>query len=213
MPASFGLAFLAGLLSVLSPCVLPLLPLVLGTAASEHRLGPAALAAGLALSFVTIGLFVATIGFAVGLDTALFRTVAAVLLVGLGGVLLVPAAQERFATAAGPAVNVVICAACAAGLALGGFFPNANPLSNPYVSEVKSFRDDKLNGLLEGIASETDPEKRLALAEDVQRYVVDQAYAIPIFEEPQVYGAAPYVKGLAFEAVGRPSFYGVWLDK
>ncbi|WP_425285182.1 TIGR04028 family ABC transporter substrate-binding protein [Aureimonas jatrophae] len=79
--------------------------------------------------------------------------------------------------------------------------------------KVKSFRDDKLNGLLEGIAAETDPEKRLALAGDVQRYVVDEAYAIPIFEEPQVYGSAPYVKGLAFEAVGRPSFYGVWLDK
>ena len=51
MVTSFGLAFLAGILSVLSPCVLPLLPLVLGAAASEHRLGPAALAAGLALLF------------------------------------------------------------------------------------------------------------------------------------------------------------------
>ena len=38
---TLGLAFLAGCLSVLSPCVLPLLPIVLGTAASEHRLGPA----------------------------------------------------------------------------------------------------------------------------------------------------------------------------
>jgi len=39
---TFGLAFLAGLLSVLSPCVLPLLPIVLGAAASGHRMGPAA---------------------------------------------------------------------------------------------------------------------------------------------------------------------------
>ena len=38
--ATAGLAFLAGLLSVLSPCVLPLVPIVLGSAASEHRLGP-----------------------------------------------------------------------------------------------------------------------------------------------------------------------------
>ena len=45
---TLGLAFVAGTLSVLSPCVLPLLPIVLGTAASEHRMGPAALAAGLA---------------------------------------------------------------------------------------------------------------------------------------------------------------------
>ena len=38
--ATLGLALLAGVLSVLSPCVLPLLPIVLGTAASAHRLGP-----------------------------------------------------------------------------------------------------------------------------------------------------------------------------
>ncbi|MDI6474501.1 hypothetical protein, partial [Cronobacter turicensis] len=25
--------------------------------------------------------------------------------------------------------------------------------------------------------------------------------------------AAPWVKNLAFEAVGRPSFYGAWLEK
>ncbi len=102
---SLGLAFVAGILSVLSPCVLPLLPLVLGAAASEHRLGPAALAAGLALSFVVIGLFVATIGFSVGLDTDVFRTVAAILLVLLGLVLMVPAAQTRLAVAAGPVSN------------------------------------------------------------------------------------------------------------
>jgi cytochrome c biogenesis protein CcdA len=99
---ALGLAFLAGTLSVLSPCVLPLVPIVLGTAASEHKLGPLALAAGLALSFTIIGLFVATIGFAVGLDTDLFRTVSAVLLIGVGVILLVPRLQEQFALAAGP---------------------------------------------------------------------------------------------------------------
>ncbi len=102
MVATLGLAFLAGLLSVLSPCVLPLLPLVLGAAASEHRLGPAALAGGLALSFVAIGLFVATIGFAIGLDAGVFRVAAAILLVLVGLVLMVPVAQTRLAAAAGP---------------------------------------------------------------------------------------------------------------
>ncbi|WP_375466049.1 cytochrome c biogenesis CcdA family protein [uncultured Methylobacterium sp.] len=105
MTASLGLAFLAGLLSTLSPCVLPLLPLVLGAAASEHRYGPAALAAGLALAFVAIGLFVATIGFGLGLDGDLFRRVAAILLVLVGIVLVVPVAQTRLAVAAGPLAN------------------------------------------------------------------------------------------------------------
>jgi cytochrome c-type biogenesis protein len=102
MAIHLGLAGLAGLLSVLSPCVLPLLPLVLGAAATAHRLGPLALAAGLAFSFVAVGLFVATIGFAIGLDGDLFRKIAAALLLALGLVLIVPAAQTRLATAGGP---------------------------------------------------------------------------------------------------------------
>jgi cytochrome c biogenesis protein CcdA len=100
-----GLAFLAGLLSTLSPCVLPLLPIVLGTAVSQHRFGPAALAAGLALSFVAIGLFVATIGFSIGLDGGVFRIAAAILLMSIGMVLLLPALQARVAAAAGPVSN------------------------------------------------------------------------------------------------------------
>ena len=77
--------------------------------------------------------------------------------------------------------------------------------------KVKSFVDDKLNGLLEQLSSEPDRAKRLQLAGDVQNYVIDQAYAIPIFEEPQAFAGAPYVQGVGFEAVGRPSFYSTWL--
>ena len=103
--ATLALAFLAGILSTLSPCVLPLLPIVLGAAAAEHRLGPAALALGLALSFVVIGLFVATIGFSIGIDADFFRAVAAALLIGIGAVLLLPGLQQRVAAAAGPLSN------------------------------------------------------------------------------------------------------------
>jgi cytochrome c biogenesis protein CcdA len=100
--SSVALAFLAGVLSTLSPCVLPLLPIVLGTAVSEHRAGSVALAAGLALSFVIVGLFVATIGFSIGLDAGVFRVAAAVLLMAIGFILLVPRFQAQFALAAGP---------------------------------------------------------------------------------------------------------------
>jgi cytochrome c-type biogenesis protein len=97
-----GLALLAGLLSTLSPCVLPLVPIVIGAALGEHRFGPMALAAGLALSFVTIGLFVATIGFAAGLDQELFRSIGAILLILIGGALMLPRLQLRLAAAMGP---------------------------------------------------------------------------------------------------------------
>ncbi|MBI3434612.1 MAG: sulfite exporter TauE/SafE family protein [Proteobacteria bacterium] len=103
--ASLGLALLAGLLSTLSPCVLPLLPIVLGAAVGEHRFGPAALAAGLALAYVAVGLLVATIGFSLGLDFDTFRYVAAAMLVAIGLVLMLPPLQARFALAAAPVGN------------------------------------------------------------------------------------------------------------
>jgi cytochrome c biogenesis protein CcdA len=99
---SIALAFLAGVLSDLSPCVLPLLPIVLGAAASEHRMGPVALASGVALSFVCIGLFVATVGFSIGLDGDVFRSVTAILMIAVGAVLAVPQWQVRLAVAGGP---------------------------------------------------------------------------------------------------------------
>jgi len=111
---AFGLALLAGVLTTLSPCVLPLVPVVVGAAAAEHRYGPAALAVGLALSFVTIGLFVATIGFSIGLDGGAFRMTAAVLMVAIGIVLVAPSLQTRLAIAGGPAADW-------AGQRFGGF--------------------------------------------------------------------------------------------
>lgn len=76
-------------------------------------------------------------------------------------------------------------------------------------NKVQAFVDDKLNGLMEAIAAETDKAKRLALVAEIQAYLLDQAYVIPIFEEPQAFAASPKVKDFAFEAVGRPSFYAV----
>lgn len=98
-------ALIAGVLSTLSPCVLPLLPMVLGTAVSKHRHGPVALAGGLALSFVAIGMFVALIGFSIGLDLTVFRTAAGLLMIAVGAVLALPRLQMQFATAAGPVGN------------------------------------------------------------------------------------------------------------
>jgi cytochrome c biogenesis protein CcdA len=98
---SIAFGFAAGVLSTLSPCVLPLLPLVLGPAASVHRLGLPALALGLVTSFVGIGLFVATIGFSIGLDGDVFRRISAVMLAAMGIVLLSSPLQDHLALAAG----------------------------------------------------------------------------------------------------------------
>ena len=140
MLATLGLALLAGVLSTLSPCVLPLLPIVLGAAASEHRLGPAALAAGLAISFTAIGLFVATIGFAAGLDTGFFRMVAAILLIGVGVVLLVPRLQEQFALAAALALTAFIL--LATGLILDTVNRRSNEILRLITDQVVRYKSE-----------------------------------------------------------------------
>jgi hypothetical protein len=85
---TLGLSFIAGALSTLSPCVLPILPIVIAGAAAQGRLAIVWLAGGLALSFTAIGLFVATVGFAAGLDADLFRAFGALAMLGIGIVAL-----------------------------------------------------------------------------------------------------------------------------
>jgi cytochrome c biogenesis protein CcdA len=97
-----ALAFVAGLLSILSPCVLPLVPIVLGAAVTAHPLGAFALAAGLAVSFTGLGLSLALVGFGLGIDAGMFRLVAAVVMIVLGAVLVVPSWQAQLAAAGGP---------------------------------------------------------------------------------------------------------------
>jgi len=96
---ALALAFAAGILSILSPCVLPLVPIVLGAAVTAHPLGAVALAAGLALSFTALGLLLALVGFGLGIDAGMFRFAAAAIMVVLGAILLVPSWQARLAGA------------------------------------------------------------------------------------------------------------------
>lgn len=100
-----GLAFIAGVLTILSPCVLPLLPMILASATAEHRYAPAARALGVGLSFAFFGGLLAWAGFAAGLHGAVFQTIAAVVLVANGVVLMAPRLQTRFTMAAGPFGN------------------------------------------------------------------------------------------------------------
>ena len=93
----YGLSVIAGILSTLSPCVLPLIPILVGTALAAHRYGPVALASGLALSYALAGVFLATIGLAIGLDQVVFRNIAAGLSIVFGLVLISEQLQASFA--------------------------------------------------------------------------------------------------------------------
>ena len=96
---SYGFGLLAGLLSTLSPCVLPILPILLGSATAAHPRAPLALAGGLALSYAVIGTLIASLGASIGLDATIFRNVGAVILGVLGLVLMSTSLQQRFARA------------------------------------------------------------------------------------------------------------------
>jgi cytochrome c-type biogenesis protein len=96
---TYSLGYLAGILSTLSPCVLPLVPILISTAISAHRFGAYALAAGLTISFTVVGMLIGTLGASLGIDQAVFRNIAAVILIAFGIVLLSTQLQERFATA------------------------------------------------------------------------------------------------------------------
>ncbi|HUN90463.1 MAG TPA: cytochrome c biogenesis CcdA family protein [Burkholderiaceae bacterium] len=102
--ASYALGLLAGVLSTLSPCVLPLVPILLASAGAAHRLGPLALAAGLAVSFAALGTAIASAGSALGFGQDTLRLAGAAIL-ALVGLLLLSAGMQRRLAAASAKLN------------------------------------------------------------------------------------------------------------
>ena len=92
-------AYLAGALTLINPCVLPVVPIVLASALQAHRLGPVALAAGMGISFVALGLTIAAVGQALGLSDQTLARAGAIAMIGFGAVLLVPRLNAGFAMA------------------------------------------------------------------------------------------------------------------
>lgn len=99
------LGLLAGALTTLSPCVLPILPIVLLGAMDRHRLGPAALAAGMVTTFTGLGILLSGAGWTLDLPGDAVRIGAAGLMVLFGVVLLSTVLQHRFAALATPVTD------------------------------------------------------------------------------------------------------------
>lgn len=95
----FLLAYGAGLLTLINPCVLPVLPIVLVSALNASKAGPLALAAGMSVSFVTFGVLVTAFGASIGLNQDMLAKIGAVMMVLFGIVIIVPAFSHRFETA------------------------------------------------------------------------------------------------------------------
>lgn len=117
-----ALSLVAGVLAALSPCVLPLLPIVVGSAARGHRAGPLALAAGLVVAFTVVGVAVIGAGAAIGLDDAVVRRGSSVLLMILGLVLLSGSLHARVGSLFAPLADRAARLSLRAGDGLGGQF-------------------------------------------------------------------------------------------
>ena len=102
---AIGLAFLAGLLTIFNPCVLPLAPVVVAGAAARDPRGPFALAAGLALTFGIVGGLIASAGTELG-DNAIVRTVSALVLIALGLAIALPVVSHASERLLAPVVGL-----------------------------------------------------------------------------------------------------------
>ncbi|MFE1666119.1 TIGR04028 family ABC transporter substrate-binding protein [Microbacterium sp. P02] len=89
---------------------------------------------------------------------------------------------------------------------------NRNTLLNRDAAD-SSVADPELDTLLADIASVPTTDEREAASKAAQEYLAENAYILPIFEEPQVFGLSGGVQGFSTESVGRPSFYSTWLQK
>src|SRR5262245_61110836 len=83
-------AFAAGLITAVSPCVLPVLPIVLAGGVSERTRRPFAIIAGLAVSFFLSILFATWVLDKLGLPKDLLRNISIALLFLIAVVLVVP---------------------------------------------------------------------------------------------------------------------------
>jgi cytochrome c biogenesis protein CcdA len=158
-----ALSLAAGALTTLSPCVFPLLPVILGGAVQRHRAAPVAMGVGMALTFTVIGLLVGGLGGAVALAADDVRRVGAWLLIVFGVVMLVPVLERRFSALMTPLASSANAAsarldgeALVSAFALGGLLglvwsPCAGPLLGSTLALVATAGGAARGALLLGL--------------------------------------------------------------
>lgn len=80
-------------------------------------------------------------------------------------------------TAAGPGVNVVICLACAIGMAGAGYLPSLNPLKNPYTAEVYNYQEKRVETSRYGTAAGQFEAVKKSLPQDMQKSITPEMQA------------------------------------
>lgn len=161
--SSLSISLLAGGLTTLSPCVFPLIPLVVGSAVQANRLAPLFMGFGMVLSFTLVGVLLGTIGASIGIDGDLIRQAGGWLLVVFGFVLLIPQLDQAFAglmtpvaTGAGALSARLNSGSVAGSLCLGALLglvwsPCSGPLLAAALSLVAAEGGAASGGLILGV--------------------------------------------------------------
>ncbi|MGA2611950.1 MAG: cytochrome c biogenesis protein DipZ [Spirochaetia bacterium] len=89
-------AFVSGVITILSPCILPVLPIVLSGSVGGGKARPFGVLAGFVVSFTVFTLTLSAIVRALGIPADALRVVAVVLIALFGIVMLVPKLREGF---------------------------------------------------------------------------------------------------------------------
>ncbi len=152
-----GFSLAAGSLTTLSPCVFPILPLVIGGAMQANRLAPVAMGVGMAASFALIGMALGLLGPALGIDGDSVRIAGAAMLVAFGIVMLVPFLNDRFtrlltplASSAGQASSRLNPESLLGALLLGGVLGLVwSPCSGPLLASALTLVASE-GGVLQG---------------------------------------------------------------
>ncbi len=91
-------SFLAGVLTVLAPCVLTLLPVILGgTLGSKDRLRPLVIIASLAISMIVFSLLLKGSTLFIGIPDQFWKNISGGILLAFGFVIVVPSIWEKAA--------------------------------------------------------------------------------------------------------------------
>jgi len=132
----FALAFLSGIASVLSPCVLPVLPIVAAGSERDHRLRPILISIGLAISFMIMGVLTSLAGARLAGQMRTIEIISGLLVAIMGALLLLGIdAFKRlsFLQQFSPKIGVGPFSGLLVGMALGLVWI---PCIGPFLSSV-----------------------------------------------------------------------------
>lgn len=153
------LALLAGVVTIVAPCTLPVLPILLGASIGQGGgARPALIAFGFVISFAFVALALNAIAGALHFDPDVLRTAGLILLAAFGVLMIFPAGVERLAPRLAGASSASSHPLLAARPNLGGFVlgstlglvwtPCAGPVLGAILSAVATSPDHKRAALL-----------------------------------------------------------------